>query len=133
MGVSNVAIKRARTEDKYLLKGFEKDGKFIGRNSMELLGNEIKRTPEKQVAGIGMTVGEMYLFGPPRITAKDFKDLVMDNAIFNKNKSVMESVRSSIEITKNTMQKTIADPVLDTLGNTVRNTGDKIFDKGGER
>ena len=45
----------------------------------------------------------------------------------------MDSVKSSIEMTKDTMQKTIADPVLDTLGNTVRNTGDKIFDKGGER
>ena len=41
--------------------------------------------------------------------------------------------RSSIEMTKDTMQKTIADPVLDTLGNGVRYAGNKIFDKGGER
>lgn len=133
MGVSSVAIKGVKTEGPYSLKGFEKDGTFIGRNSIELLGNEIKRNPEKQVAGIGMTVGPMYLFRPPRITAKGFKDLVMYNGIFNKNKSVMDSVKSSIEMTKDTMQKTIANPVLDTLENTVRNTGDKIFDKGGER
>ena len=44
-----------------------------------------------------------------------------------------EPLKKPIEMTKDTMQKTIADPVLDTLGNTVRNTGDKIFDKGGER
>ena len=131
MGVSSVAIKGAKTvEGEYLLKGFEKGRTFIGRNSIGLLGNGIKRKPEKQVAGIGMTVGTMYLFGPPRITAKEFKDLVIDNGIFNKNKSVMDSVKSSIEMTKDTMQKTIADPVLDTLG---RNAGDKILDKGGER
>ena len=121
MGVSSVAIKGAKTVGKYSLKGFEKGGNFIGRNSLALLENAIKSKPVKQVAGIGMTVGAMYLFGPAIITAKLFKDLVIDNCIFNNNKSVMDSV------------KTIADPVLDTLGNTVRNTGDKIFDKGGER
>jgi len=125
MGVSSVAIKGAKTVGKYSLKGFEKGGNFIGRNSLALLENAIKSKPVKQVA--------MYLFGPAIITAKLFKDLVIDNCIFNNNKSVMDSVKSSIEMTKDTMQKTIADPVLDTLGNTVRNTGDKIFDKGGER
>ena len=38
--------------------------------------------------------------------------------------------RSSIEMTKDTMQKTIADPVLDSIGNGIRHAGDKIFDKG---
>lgn len=133
MGVSSVAIKGAKTVGKYSLKGFEKGGKFIGRNSLALLGNTIKSKPVKQVAGIGMTVGAMYLFGPVIISAKLFKDLVIDNCIFDKNKSVMDSVKSSIEMTKDTMQKTIVNPVLDALGNTVRNTGDKIFDKGGER
>lgn len=133
MGASSVAIKGAKTVGKYSLKGFEKGGNFIGRNSIALLENAIKSKPVKQVAGIGMTVGAMYLFGPAIITAKLFKDLVIDNCIFNNNKSVMDSVKSSIEMTKDTMQKTIADPVLDTLGNTVKNTGDKIFDKGGER
>lgn len=133
MGVSSVAIKGAKTVGKYSLKGFEKGGKFIGRNSLALLGSAIKSKPVKQVAGIGMNVGAMYLFGPAIITAKLFKDLVIDNGIFNKNKSVMDSVKSSIEMTKDTIQKTIAEPVLDTLGNAVRNTGDKIFDKGGER
>lgn len=133
MGVSNVAIKGAKTVGKYSLKGFEKGGKFIGRNSLALLGNVIKSKPVKQVAGIGMTVGAMYLFGPAIISAKLFKDLIIDNCIFNKNKSVMDSVKSSIEMTKNTVQKTIADPVLDTLGNTVKHTGNIIFSKGGER
>ncbi len=133
MGVSSVAIKGAKTVGKYSLKGFEKGGKFIGRNSLALLGNTIKSKPVKQVAGIGMTVGAMYLFGPVIISAKLFKDLVIDNCIFDKNKSVMDSVKSSLEMTKDTMQKTIVNPVLDALGNTVRNTGDKIFDKGGER
>lgn len=133
MGVSSVAIKGAKTVGKYSLKGFEKGGKFIGRNSLALLGNTIKSKPVKQVAGIGMTVVAMYLFGPVIISAKLFKDLVIDNCIFDKNKSVMDSVKSSIEMTKDTMQKTIVNPVLDALGNTVRNTGDKIFDKGGER
>lgn len=133
MGVSSGAIKGAKTVGKYSLKGFEKGGKFIGRNSLALLGSAIKSKPVKQVAGIGMTVGAMYLFGPAIITAKLFKDLVIDNGIFNKNKSVMDSVKSSIEMTKDTIQKTIAEPVLDTLGNAVRNTGDKILDKGGER
>lgn len=133
MGVSSVAIKGPKTVGKYSLKGFEKGGKFIGRNSLALLGNTIKSKPVKQVAGIGMTVGAMYLFGPVIISAKLFKDLVIDNCIFDKNKSVMDSVKSSIEMTKDTMQKTIVNPVLDALGNTVRNTGDKIFDKGGER
>ena len=133
MGVSSVAIKGPKTVGKYSLKGFEKGGKFIGRNSLALLGNVIKSKPVKQVAGIGMTVGAMYLFGPVIISAKLFKDLVIDNCIFDKNKSVMDSVKSSIEIIKDTMQKTIVNPVLDALGNTVRNTGDKIFDKGGER
>ena len=133
MGVSSVAIKGPKTVGKYSLKGFEKGGKFIGRNSLALLGNVIKSKPVKQVAGIGMTVGAMYLFGPVIISAKLFKDLVIDNCIFDKNKSVMDSVKSSIEMTKDTMQKTIVNPVLDALGNTVRNTGDKIFDKGGER
>ncbi len=133
MGVSSVAIKGAKTVGKYSLKGFEKGGKFIGRNSLALLGNTIKSKTVKQVAGIGMTVGAMYLFGPVIISAKLFKDLVIDNCIFDKNKSVMDSVKSSIEMTKDTMQKTIVNPVLDALGNTVRNTGDKIFDKGGER
>ena len=80
-----------------------------------------------------MTIGAMYLFGPAIITAKLFKDLVIDNCIFNKNKSVMDSVKSSIEMIKDTMQKTIADPVLDSIGNGIRHAGDKIFDKGGER
>lgn len=133
MGVSSVAIKGAKTVGKYSLKGFEKGGKFIGRNSLALLGNTIKSKPVKQVAGIGMTVGAMYLFGPVIISAKLFKDLVIDNCIFDKNKSVMDSVKSSLEMTKDTMQKTIVNPVLDALGNTVRNTEDKIFDKGGER
>lgn len=133
MGVSSVAIKGAKTVGKYSLKGFEKGGKFIGRNSLALLGNTIKSKPVKQVAGIGMTVGAMYLFGPVIISAKLFKDLVIDDCIFDKNKSVMDSVKSSLEMTKDTMQKTIVNPVLDALGNTVRNTGDKIFDKGGER
>lgn len=133
MGVSSVAIKGPKTVGKYSLKGFEKGGKFIGRNSLALLGNTIKSKPVKQVAGIGMTVGAMYLFGPVIISAKLFKDLVIDNCIFDKNKSVMDSVKSSLEMTKDTMQKTIVNPVLDALGNTVRNTGDKIFDKGGER
>ena len=133
MSVGSVAIKGAKTVGKYSLKGFEKGGKFIGRNSLALLGNTIKSKPVKQVAGIGMTVGAMYLFGPVIISAKLFKDLVIDNCIFDKNKSVMDSVKSSLEMTKDTMQKTIVNPVLDALGNTVRNTGDKIFDKGGER
>lgn len=133
MSVGSVAIKGAKTVGKYSLKGFEKGGKFIGRNSLALLGNVVKSKPVKQVAGIGMTIGAMYLFGPAIITAKLFKDLVIDNCIFNKNKSVMDSVKSSIEMTKDTMQKTIADSVLDSIGNGIRHAGDKIFDKGGER
>ena len=36
-------------------------------------------------------------------------------------------------MTKDTMQKTIADTVLDSIGNGIRHAGDKIFDKGCER
>ena len=46
MGVSSVALKGAKTVGKYSLKGFEKGGKFIGRNSLALLGNTIKSKPE---------------------------------------------------------------------------------------
>ena len=133
MGVGNIAIKGAKTVGKYSLKGFEKGGKFIGRNSMNLLGSAIKSSPVKKVLGIGMTVGALCLFGPALITAKLFKDLVIDNCILDKKTSVMDSVRSTVESTRDTMQKAIADPALDKLGNGVRHAGNKIFDKGGER
>lgn len=37
MGVSSVAIKGAKTVGKYSLKGFEKGGNFIGRNSFSII------------------------------------------------------------------------------------------------
>ncbi len=133
MSVGSVAIKGAKTVGKYSLKGFEKGGKFIGRNTMRAAGGIIKSSPVKKVLGIGMTVGTMYLFGPAIITAKLFKDLVIDNCILDKQKSPMDSVRTSVQATKDTLQRTVADPTLDMVGNGVRNVGNKVFDKGGER
>lgn len=133
MGISSVAIKGAKTVGKYSLKGFEKGGKFIGKNAIQMLGNAIKSKPAKTIAGIGLTIGTMYLFGPAIITAKLYKDLVIDNCIFGHKKSVIESIKSSVEMTKDTLQKAIVEPTLDTLGDAVKFTGEQIFDKDGGR
>lgn len=130
MSASSVAIKGVKTGGSYSLKGFEKDGKFIGKNAVNLLGNVLKSKPVKTVAGIGMTIGSLYLFGPSIITAKVFKELVIDNCILDKKKSVMDSVRDTVEANKDTLQKAVVNPALE---NDARHTEDKIFDKGGER
>lgn len=100
---------------------------------MRAAGGIIKSSPVKKVAGIGMTVGTMYLFGPAIVSARLFKDLVIDNCILGKQKSPMESVKNSVQATYATLQKSIADPGLEKLGRGVGKTGEIIFNKGGER
>ena len=133
MSVESVAIKGVKTEGKYSLKGFEKNGKFISKDTLSELGDFLKSEPIKKVLGIGLTVGALYLFGPCAITAKMFKELVVDKCILDKQKSPMESVRNSVQATKDTMQRISADSELDKLGNGARNTENRVFDKGGER
>ena len=53
--------------------------------------------------------------------------------LYRDNLKYAEDLRIRKDKIKDTMQKTIADPVLDSIGNGITHAGDKIFDKGGER
>ena len=133
MATRDIIINGARTVGKYSLKGFMKGGKFIGRNAMNVVGNMAKSTPSKKVVGLGATVVATYLFAPAIVTARMFKDLVIDNGILGKQISPMQSLQDSIRATNEFVEKNITDPALDTLGNGVKSAGDKIFGEGGER
>lgn len=133
MSVENVAIKGAKTGGNYSLKGFEKNGEFIGKNTLSEIGDFLKSDSFKKVLGVGITVGAIYLFGPCVLTAKLIKDLIIDKCILDKQKSPMDIVRNSVQATKETMERVNANPELDKVSHSVRNVGNREFDKDGER
>ncbi len=133
MGTKDIMINGAKTIGKYSLKGFIKGGQFIGRNTMNILGNIAKSAPSKKVVGLGATIATTYLFAPAIVTAKMYKDLVIDNGILGKQISPIQSLQSSMELTKDVVEKSITDKTLDTLGNGVKSVGNRMFGEGGER
>lgn len=133
MKVNDIKIKEAKTEGIHTLKGFEKDGIYVGRNHIQTSRNFMQSKTTKEIPGVGMKVRPSYLFGPAKFTAGAFRDLAIDESIFNKQTSVMEAVKSTIENTKDTLKHTISDITLNNMHDKARNTEEKDFDKGGER
>ncbi len=133
MKVNNIKIKDARTEGKYILKGFEKDGIYVGRNPIQMSKNFMQSKSTKEIPGVGMQIRPSYLFGPAKVTADAFKSFAVEENIFNKQISVMEAVKATIENTKTTLKHTISDIVLNPTHDKTRNTEEKDFNKGGER
>ena len=133
MKVNDIKIKEPKTEGLYTLKGFEKDGIYVGKNTIQMPRNILQSRPTKEIPGVGMQVRPSYLFSPAKFTAEAFKAVAIDETIFNKQKSVMETVKSTIEQTKDTLKHTISDIALNSVYDKTRNTEEKDFDKGGER
>ncbi len=133
MKVNDIKIKGAKAEGNYKLKGFEKDDIYIGKNHIQTSKNFIQSKINKEISGVGMKVRPSYLFGPAKVTADAFKGFAVEENIFNKQISVMEAVKATIENTKTTLKHTISDIVLNPTHDKTRNTEEKDFNKGGER
>ncbi len=133
MKVNEIKIREPKTEGKYTLKGFEKDGIYVGKNPIQMSKNLMQSKHTKEISGVGMQVRPSYLFRPAKVTAEAFKGLAIEENIFNKQTSVMEAVKSTIENTKATLKHTISDIELNSTHDKIKNTEEKAFNKGGER
>ena len=128
MSVESVAIKGVKTEGKYSLKGFEKNGKFISKDTLSELGDFLKSEPIKKVLGIGLTVGALYLFGPAIITAGAIKGLALD-PLLGKNPNVVQSVMDTVRGT-NEILRSVSDPVLEGVADITKGLGKDVQDLG---
>lgn len=125
-----IAISGAKTMGKYTSKALVIGGKAVTCASLKALSGVLKSKAMKNVVGIGLTVGALYLFGPALLTAGAVKGLAID-PLLGKNPNVIQGVMNTIRET-NEVLKSVSDPVLDGIGELPKNLSKNIQDLGRE-
>lgn len=119
----NKKIVKAKTgKGKYVLKGIEKCGKFVGKVVANVVA---KRAIESVVLGIGASISPIPLFTGAVLTAKGIKE-VAENIVAPKT-GVLSFVKDSINNCQETAKKLVANKDI----NLVKEAGELA--KGDER